>query len=350
MSQSLTAHVYSDLVYVAIGDYIKSTACCLHELFITSIEPWFVDKEAVEAITAALVSNHSLQLEKLKLKCKCVFTDTAAEDLAQFITNTTIPCYLAIEQCTITVHRLLVLDRVVQKNPITMNLRDLTIEMDDDNEAGDLDQLLVKYPDMARCINHTGSGDDGAVALAKALHSSTTLQELYLYYSNISDDGTVALAQALDHNSTLELLYLSNISISDDGAVALAQALHHNSTLEQLYLSNSSISDDGAVALAQALHHNSTLRKLVLFDNSISDNGAVALAQALHHNSALFELYLSGNDGIDEEGTHQLVEAWTTVNTFIVGSSYGLILPRRCEEYAAQCAQYQSVKHRIGFR
>ena len=378
--ESLTAHVYSDLVCVAIGDYIKSTACRLHELFITSVEPgmlWFVDEEEVEAITAALASNHSLQLEKLELKCKCEFTDTAAEDLAQFITNTTIPCYLTIEQCTITVHGLLVLDRVIQKNPITMNLRDLTIEMDDDNEAGELDQLLVKYPDMARCINYTGSGDDGAVALVKALHRSTTLQELHLYYSNISndgavalaqalyhnstleqldlsnnsisDDGAVALAEALDHNSTLKQLDLSNNSISDDGAVALAQALHHNSTLKQLDLSNNSISDDGAVALAKALHHNSTLRRLDLSDNSISDDGAVALAQALPHISTLWKLDLSGNDGIDEEGTHQLVEAWTTVNTFIVGSSYGLILPRRCQEYAAQCAQYQSVKHRIRF-
>ena len=427
---SLTVHIiHSDLVCVAIGDHIESTSCHLKELFITSQLPgktWFADVKDVEAITAALAGNHSLPLERLELKCECEFTDTAAEDLAQFMTNTTTLRDLTIEHCTISLCGVLVLDRVIQQNSITMNLEDLTIEMEGEDEAEDLDRLLVEYPDMAghiistesgdagvkavaRALQHSHNlwtldlptnsiGDDGAVAMAQALHHNSTLERLDLSDNSISDDGAVALAQALNHNSNLFYLLLSdnnisddgagalaqalhqtsinelllpNNSISDDGAVALAQALHHNSTLEWLDLSNNRINDAGAGALAHALHHNSTLEGLELSNNSISDDvvvpmaqalhrnstlqwlklsnnsicdaGAEALAQALHHNTTLMELDLSGNDGIGGESTHQLVQVLT------VNKSINVILPRRCEEYATQCAQYQTVKNQFKF-
>ena len=193
---SLTVHIYSGLVSDSIGDYIKSTSCHLKELFIMSKDParlWFVDAVDVEAITAALASNHSLPLEKLELKCKCEFTDTAAEDLAQFMTNTTTLCYLAIECCTISVREVLVLDRVIQQNSITMYLENLTIEMYGDDEAEDLEQLLIKYPDMAGRITCTESCDAGAEAMAQALQHSHTLRHLELSSNSISDNGAVAV-------------------------------------------------------------------------------------------------------------------------------------------------------------
>ena len=308
---SLTVHIiHSDLVCVAIGDHIKSTSCHLKELFITSQVPgktWFADVEDMETITAALASNHSLPLERLELKCECEFTDTAAEDLAQFMTNTTTLRDLTIEHCTISVCGVLVLDRVIQQNSITMNLEGLTIEMEGDDEAEDLDQLLVKYPDMVGRIISTESGDTGVIAVANALQHSHNLWTLDLPTNSIGDDGAVALAEALHHNSTLEWLDLSDNSISDDGAVALAQALNHNSNLLCLRLSDNSISDDGAGALAQALHQTSII-ELLLPNNSISDDGAVALAQALHHNSTLEWLKLS-NNRINDAGVGALAQA-----------------------------------------
>ena len=63
-------------------------------------------------------------------------------------------------------------------------------------------------------------------------------------------------------------------------------------------------------------------------------------------------LYLSDNDAIGKEGTHQLVRA-LTVNTSITKTKVlgggGLTLPRRCEEFATQCTQYNTVKDRIRF-
>ena len=207
---SLTVHIYSDLVCDAIGDYIKSTSCHLKELFITLEDP--IDEEDVEAITAALASNNSLPLERLELKCECEFTDTAAEDLAQFITNTTTLRDLTIEHCKISVCGVLVLDRVIQQNNclfITMNLAGLTIRMEGDDEAEDLDQLLVKYSNMAGTIICTESCDAGVIAVANTLQHIHTLWHLNLSNNSISDAGAGALAQALHYNSTLMGLDLS---------------------------------------------------------------------------------------------------------------------------------------------
>ena len=312
---------------VAIGNHIASTKY-LKELSLDdgydSSGSTGVDDEGMEAITRALAGNQSLPLERLEWVCWYTFTDTAADCLAQFITNTPSLQYLTMRWCTFSAHGLLQLAQAIYHNSTLpeKRLEDLRCTVDGDHEAEDFAQLLVEYPDMVNSIvcsmdweNMVDSGgmftnisDAGAVALAQALHHNSTLEWLDLSNNSVSDAGAVALAQALHHNSTLEWLDLSNNSVSDAGAVALAQALHHNSTLVWLYLFNNSVSDAGAVALAQALHHNSTLEWLDLSNNSVSDAGAVALAQALHHNSTLEWLDLS-NNSVSDAGAVALAQA-----------------------------------------
>ena len=275
---------------LAVGNHVMSTTS-LKELCISLSEGChmqIVDEKGVEAITAALATNQSLALKRLELECHCTFTSTAGDSLAQFIANTTAMQYLSIMYCTLS--------------------------------------------------------DGGVVGLARALHHDSALLELNLSYSGISDGGAVPLAQALHHNSTLKKLYLSNDCISDAGTVGLAQALHHNNVLLLLDMSSNSISDAGAEALAQALYHNATLQWLYLSKNSICDVGAAALSQALHHNSTLTWLGLYGNDGIGEEGTHQLVQALTSIS-----EGCSLSLPTKCKEYAKQCPQYHAVESSIVF-
>ena len=395
-----------DLVFEdcdAIGLYIKSTTC-LKELYVD------MDDKEIEVISETLSDNQSLPLERLKLMCYGAFTNTAADCLAQFITNTTTLQHLTIHDSTFNTHELLPLAQALHHNSTLQekSMEGLTVTVNGDNEAKDYAQLLVECPYMVgnpgiinlQCNNISDGGavalaqalqhnsaleelnlsnnnisDAGAVALAQALHHSSTLKWLNLINNNISDAGaealaealhhnsglelnlsnnnishagSVALAQALQHNSALEELNLSNNNISDAGVVALAQALHHNSTLKWLNLINNNISDAGSVALAQALHRNMALVELNLSNNNISDAGSVALAQALHHNATLMVLDLSGNDAIGKEGTHQLLQA-LTVNTSINEDILNLILPRKCEKYATQCTQYNTVKDRIRF-
>ena len=343
----------------------------------------------MEEIVKGMSDSTDLQLKRLVIGGEysaCSLSTTAARYLGKFITKSTTLQYLRICNITISAPGLILLftaihncSRLQEKMIERLRLEfddewsDVSTEevrasltllinahphmMDVEESLRDLsatEENYIKASVIALCCGYCFRIDlnynniAGAVALAQALHHNSTLEVLVLSNNSISDAGAVALAQALHHNSTLEVLVLSNNSISDAGAVALAQALHHNSTLELLNLSNNSISDAGTVALAQALHHNSTLEWLNLSNNSITDAGAVALAQTLHHNSTLEKLYLHGNDSIGANGTHQLVQA-LTVNTSSIVTS-GLTLPKRCEEYATQCTQYDTVRNRMYFK
>merc|ERR1712096_569572 len=68
------------------------------------------------------------------------------------------------------------------------------------------------------------------------------------------------------------------------GAVALAEALKTNTTVQTIDLGSNRIGPEGAVALAEALKTNTTVQKIDLGSNSIGPEGAVALAEALKTN------------------------------------------------------------------
>ena len=343
---------------VAIAAHITSTTCLQELCFVyqshrqTHCTAVGIGDEGLEAITAALAGNQSLPLERLKLEFKCTFTETATRGLARFISNTTTLRYLSLGKVD-KVHGTIV-------HMVENRLETITTALAG-NQSLPLETLKLEL----KCI----FTETAAHGLAQFISNSTTLQELRMWRCTLSAHGQLALVRAINDSSSLQekslgefsytvsgadeakdlaqllvdypqvggmfMCIISITQISDAGAVALAQALHHNTTMTVLKLSENSIGDVGAVALAQALHHNSTLKMLYLSKNSISDAGAVALAHALHHNSTLKRLDLGGNDGIGEEGTHQLIQA-LSVNSSITRAC-GLVLPKSCEEYATQC-------------
>ena len=258
-------------------------------------------QQGMEVIAEVLASNLSLRLERLQLKSKSTFTDSAADNLEIFVThNTTLKSfYLDISDNTITAHGYLALARAIYKNKPQLEWclvkGKLLVYVIGDAQANDFAQLLEYYdPNNEDGVNWTDLeirkiSDVGARALAKALHINSTLETLDLSNNIISDVGVVALAQALRNNSNLRELNISNSCVSDAGAVAIAQMLTHNPTLEKLDLSNNDISSIGTgdVTLARALCRNVTLKELNLSKNCINDTGAVALAQALCHGQIL---------------------------------------------------------------
>ena len=127
--------------------------------------------------------------------------------------------------------------------------------------------------------------DLGAIELAEALETNTTLTDLILDNNKIGDEGAKAIAEALKTNTTLINLKLSTNIIGDEGAYALAEALKTNTTLTDLILDNNKIGDEGAKAIAEALKTNTTLINLKLSTNIIGDEGANALAEALKTNT-----------------------------------------------------------------
>ena len=327
---------------MAIGDHITSTFTSKELLILSHKEDNIIcidDEGGIEIFTAALAR---LPLERLEWKYSCVFTDTAAENLAEFITNSTTLQHITILHCAFSVHGLLAVTRAIQcsstlQSKYIVYMKTLRFTVKGDDELNDLAQLLF---DIAkRSLKWSVATSD--TVIAGVPHHNSTLCELNLSYCNSSIKGVIALAKALHDDSTVEWLNLSHGDISDGGAVELAQALHHNTTLKWLQLNDNKVSGAGAVALAQALHCNSTLKFLDLFNNSINDDGAAALARALHDNSTLLWLDLSGNDGIGSMGTSQLVLA------LAANTQCKLLLSERCKQYAEQCDQYWKTKRRI---
>ena len=296
--------------------------------------------EDVDILAKGLSDNIALPLKSLDIDCKCTFTTTGTRSLVQFITRSTTLQYIRICHVTFSAQGLIELTEAIHhcSRLEEKKLEELTFCVECSEDVVNLRHMIKDHPDMLKSITDW----DGVTNVYSSLTN-------VLIHDEKRKASIVRLGLGCSQDKSLNcMLYLN---ISDDGAVALAHALHHNSTLRKLDLSNNNISNAGAVALAQALHHNSTLRKLDLSNNNISDGGAVALAQALHHNTTLESLGLStnntSNNAIGREGTHQLVQA-LTVNTSITKVN-GLTLPRRCKMYATQCTQYNTVKNRIRF-
>jgi len=272
--------------------------------------------------------------------------------------------------------------------------------------------LFNKRSMKPKNIAYNNIGDNGGIALGKALENNKTLQTLaisifrikcgikqmiwlfHLFwfnkramkpkniaYNNIGDNGAIALGKALENNKTLQRLAISifrikcgikqmiwllhlflfnkramkpkNIAynnIGDNGAIALGKALENNKTLQTLAISifrikqmiwffhlfwfnkramkptnidENKIGDKGGIALGKALENNKTLQRLAIsifrikcgikqmiwlfhlfwFDkrilkptnivkNNIGDNGAIALGKALENNKTLQRLYI----------------------------------------------------------
>ena len=112
-----------------------------------------------------------------------------------------------------------------------------------------------------------------------------------LNFDNINNNKLpIIFGQILKTNTTLDTLNLSgyhdkDMMMVDLGAIELAEALETNTTLTDLILDNNKIGDEGAKAIAEALKTNTTLINLKLSTNIIGDEGANALAEALKTNT-----------------------------------------------------------------
>lgn len=145
-------------------------------------------------------------------------------------------------------------------------------------------------------------GDRGAEALAKALQSERTFTQFNQLEQSFIEDSGVAelhftLVKAIHGSCSIRVtrLVLNENNICCSGAIALANALLSNSTLERLGLNSNKIACSGAEALAKALQSNGTLARLDLQGNKIGDSGATEFAEALNKNYTLTYLDLSSN-------------------------------------------------------
>ena len=123
---------------------LARAASTLKELKLYGIN---IEENGVEVITKALVSNQSL--DRLELNCYCVFTDTAADCLAQFITNSTTLQYLELRWCQFTVRGLRVLAQATHNPTVhskNIDCSQLNVLLNDGGDINELDELFRVYP------------------------------------------------------------------------------------------------------------------------------------------------------------------------------------------------------------
>ena len=120
---------------------LARAASTLKELKLYGIN---IEENGVEVITKALVSNKSL--ERLELTCYCFFTDTAADCLAQFITNSTTLQHLGLCWCRFSVRGLRVLAQATHNPTVhskNIDCSQLNVLL---NDGGDINELFRVYP------------------------------------------------------------------------------------------------------------------------------------------------------------------------------------------------------------
>lgn len=136
-------------------------------------------------------------------------------------------------------------------------------------------------------------GDTGAVVLAQALYTNTTLTVLSLTNCSLSENGIESLAIALSQNNVVSRLNLGDNHIGDGGLQKLLRAIikSPNVCLTSLNVSNNNITDQGL----RALTSTSSLKELFLARNAITDQGALDLAKACMGSKQLDWLDVSSN-------------------------------------------------------
>ena len=139
-------------------------------------------------------------------------------------------------------------------------------------------------------------GDEGAEAVAKALHGHTTLNVLFMANNAITEEGAAHIAAMLDpvggNNRGIKTLDLGANELGVVGAQHIAKALRRNNVLSAIFLGRNDIGDKGARSLAKMLKSNAALKHLFLRFNSITDKGADFLARALEKNTVVTRLDL----------------------------------------------------------
>jgi hypothetical protein len=114
-------------------------------------------------------------------------------------------------------------------------------------------------------------GDRGAKALASLLTTNRHLQTLSLVNNAIRNEGAKALAETLSSKGCrLHTLYLGFNMIGDEGGIALARAIHFNFALHILSLWHNVLGDDAGEEVLTMLQINSTIGKCDVRDNKMS--------------------------------------------------------------------------------
>jgi Ran GTPase-activating protein (RanGAP) involved in mRNA processing and transport len=144
-------------------------------------------------------------------------------------------------------------------------------------------------------ISDNNVGNLGAEALASVFKTNTTLKKLSLSRIRVGYLGIKELASALETNKTIKIVEFDKITIHYASALELGKVLQFNSSITVFVLSSCNLNNLSLCKLAEALKGNTSLKSLNLYNNKFRSTGVKALCEALENNTTLEELNLKEN-------------------------------------------------------
>eukprot|EP00614_Pseudopedinella_elastica_P028132 CAMPEP_0172631226 /NCGR_PEP_ID=MMETSP1068-20121228/177991_1 /TAXON_ID=35684 /ORGANISM="Pseudopedinella elastica, Strain CCMP716" /LENGTH=145 /DNA_ID=CAMNT_0013442299 /DNA_START=129 /DNA_END=566 /DNA_ORIENTATION=- len=130
-----------------------------------------------------------------------------------------------------------------------------------------------------------GLGDDGAIAVAKALAGNQRVSQCFLGANGITFQGLKSLAALLSFaTSGLVELDLHQNPLGAAGAACLARALERNTALRRLNLDACRVGNFGAAQMVAPLEANTCLVALTLTANGIGTKTGDAIRAAVAAN------------------------------------------------------------------
>ena len=166
--------------------------------------------------------------------------------------------------CHIQDHGLQILQRGLRSSDVTITELDL-----DNNDltaasSSAISDLTISCRVKKLGIRRNNSvGEDYALYRIITDHSSM-VEELYMYFTNLSSDGAIKLFTALSEAKKLRILYIHGNNINDEACDAITMAMKKNTSLVRLDINHNRISGECAQLIVQALQHNNTLQLLWL--------------------------------------------------------------------------------------
>ena len=120
-----------------------------------------------------------------------------------------------------------------------------------------LEQLLLS--------DVTGIKNEDMTHLSTILRTNTTLRDLRLINCNITDNGVRYICEGLTKNHTLTTLSIAgNHQITSVGTSTIADLIQTTTSLTELYLYYTSLNNNDIKTICTSLTKNSTIRKLYL--------------------------------------------------------------------------------------
>ena len=135
--------------------------------------------------------------------------------------------------------------------------------------------------------------DDEVALIAAGLKENKSVERLSFSWAQFGPAGASAIADVLRTSASLTCISLEFCeNVGDAGALALAAAMTSNSTLTELNLKGAGVRDEGVCALAAAAEARSCRFELVLddYDRRVSNRAKAALRRAELANPGL-EVY-----------------------------------------------------------